>query len=244
MQGVTAPHDPLAEFRAAVAPAGLLLVGAVDADAARPLRWGQPPDPLEGARTVLVVASGGTLFWERLPDDERAGRQHPIDERGQRVIGAALGALPAGARLLTQDQADAFDLRRLAALAGLGVVSPRLQLVLHPTYGPWVSVRGLVALPVALAPAAPLAWDPCGPCPAPCLDACPVGAYSRRAPFEVGRCCDHRLQETAPARHCAERCHARDACVLGREHAYGPAEMRHRHRAGLPMLGAWAATRP
>ena len=38
-----------------------------------------------------------------------------------------------------------------------------------------------------------------------CVIACPVGAYSRAAPFDVGRCCDHRLQETAPARHCGQR---------------------------------------
>jgi epoxyqueuosine reductase len=235
----TALLDP---FREALEAHGLGLVGAVDATRARSLHVPAPRDAADplgaSARTVLVVASGGRAFWERLPADLR-GREHPIDEAGARAIGAALGQLPGPARVLVPPDTDRFDLRRLAEAAGLGVISPHLQLLLHPTYGPWVSVRGLVAVDVELPASAPLTWDPCGPCARPCLDACPSGAYSRAASFDVARCADHRLLELAPARPCADRCHARDACVVGREHAYGDVEMRHRHRAGLPMLRAW-----
>jgi hypothetical protein len=213
----------------------------VPADAARALLRGPGPDPLAGARSALVVASGGRAFWERL-GPPREGDLHPIDRAGQEAIAAALPRL-AGARLLSLDERDRFDLRRLAALAGLGVVSPHLQLLIHPTFGPWVSVRGLVAVEAELPPTGPLPGDPCAGCPRPCLDACPVGAYSRTAPFDVERCARHRLRsDEAPppaAASCAARCHARDACVVGREHAYGDVEMRHRHRAGLPMLRAW-----
>lgn len=232
----------LAALRQALSAAALDLTGVVPADAARALRPGAGPDPLAGAGAVLVVASGGRAFWERLDRARRPG-EHPIDEAGQEAIAAALPLLP-GARLLSLEERDGFDLRRLGAAAGLGVVSPHLLLLIHPTFGPWVSVRGLVALPAASAApgSGPLAYDPCGPCARPCLDACPVGAYSRAAPFDVTGCATHRLRSEEawpPPVSCAARCRARDACVVGREHAYGDAEMRHRHRAGLPMLRAW-----
>lgn len=228
----------LVAFRQALAQAALDLVGAVAADTARALVMG--PDPLGDARSVVVVASGGRGFWQRL--EQRPGEEHPIDRAGHEAIATALPHLGA-ARLLPLEDRDRFDLRRLAAAAGLGVVSPHLSLLLHPTYGPWVSVRGVVVVDDALPATGPLdGFDPCGPCARPCLDACPVGAYSRAAPFDVTACARHRLRSDeapSPPVSCASRCHARDACVIGREHAYGDEEMRHRHRAGLPMLRAW-----
>jgi epoxyqueuosine reductase len=233
------PPDPLADFRAALRPHGLPLVGVADGDAARAL--GAAP-VLEGAASVLVVASGGRAFWERLQrEPDLRGLEHPIDALGQRLIGAALPALPAGARLLSQPEADTLDLRRLAALASVGWVSPVLELLLHPEYGPWLSIRGVVTLPVRLPPTTlggPRGWDPCGPCARPCLDACPVSAYGRGHPFDVERCARHRLADE-PSGPCASRCASRDACVVGPGHRYGDVEMRHRHRAGLPMIRAW-----
>jgi epoxyqueuosine reductase len=236
--------DALAGFRAALRPHGLPLVGVADGDAARGL--GRAP-VLDGAASVLVVASGGRAFWERLQTDpalaDLRGLPHPIDETGQRLIGAALATLPAGARLLAQKEADTLDLRRLAALAGVGWVSPVLELLLHPEYGPWLSIRGVVTLPVRLQPTVLRPWDPCGPCAKPCLDACPVGAYGPGHAFDVERCAVYRLADE-PSGPCASRCASRDACVVGPQHRYGDAEMRHRHRAGLPMIQAWLYRSP
>lgn len=230
---------PLAAFQQALARRALDLVGVVAVADARPLLLGGGEDPLAGAGAVVVVASGGRGFWAALA--RRPGEEHPIDRAGQEAIEGALPHLPGG-RLLPVEARDRFDLRRLGALAGLGVVSPHLQLLIHPEFGPWVSVRGLVAVADPLPTTGPLAYDPCGPCARPCLDACPVGAYSRAAPFDVRRCATHRLASDGPApppAPCADRCRARDACVVGPAHRYGDAEMRHRHRAGLPLLRAW-----
>jgi epoxyqueuosine reductase len=233
------PPDPLADFRAALRPHGLPLVGVAEGDAARAVC---AAPVLDGAASVLVVASGGRAFWERLQaESDLRGLPHPIDELGQRLIGAALSTLPAGARLLSQAEADTLDLRRLAALAGVGWVSPVLELLLHPEYGPWLSIRGVVTLPVLLPPTVLARWDPCGPCAKPCLDACPVSAYGRGHAFDVERCARHRLADE-PSGPCASRCASRDACVVGPQHRYGDAEMRHRHRAGLPMIRAWLST--
>jgi hypothetical protein len=237
--------DPLARLRAALEPAALTLVGVADAADARALHAARGPedDPFAGAASVVVVASGGRCFWERLPAAARAGEPHPIDRIGREAIAAALPALP-GAWLLAEADQDRVDLRRLAERCGLGVVSPYLELLIHPTFGPWVSVRGVVASPAPLAATPGPPFDPCGPCPRPCLAACPVGAYRPGARFDVLRCAAHRLaSDDAPppaATSCADRCHARLACVVGVEHAYGPDELRHRHRAGLPTIRAWA----
>lgn len=236
--------DLLAGFRRALAGDALELIGVTTAGEARSLYAPRGPDddPLAGARAVVVVASGGRAFWERLDPGARERDPHPIDRAGREAIARALPALPAGARLVEQEAGDRFDLRRLAERAGLGAVSPHLLLLVHPVFGPWVSVRGLVAVPVDLPASGPLVYDPCGACARPCLDACPVGAYSRAASFDVDRCATHRLRSDdlpTPAVHCADRCHSRHACVVGPEHAYGDAESRHRHRAGVPMLRAW-----
>ncbi|WP_347882276.1 hypothetical protein [Jannaschia ovalis] len=87
-------------------------------------------------------------------------------------------------------------------------ISPAALLV-HDALGLMVSFRGALALPFALdlPPAPP---SPCDGCPAPCLDACPVGALGPG--YDLAAC--HGWLDD-PRNDCMARgCAARRACPV------------------------------
>jgi epoxyqueuosine reductase QueG len=125
------------------------------------------------------------------------------------------------------------DLIALARGAGLGAAS-RLGLLLHPEYGPWLSLRALV-LTEKPPPESPPRRDfsPCEGCSAPCTDACPVDApRALPAGFDISACTNRRALGGSCQLHCA----ARRACIFGSEHAYDlDTEERHM-RASLSHI--------
>ena len=230
------PLDVFHIFANQLAAHGLNLVDAVPIEVAAASYRADPACPLPAARTVLVCGSGGRSHWESLTAADHT-RAQPIAAAAQRVIEASLSLLGGDARLVTPAEIARFDLRSLAHLAGWGTVSPYLLMLIHPVFGPWVSVRTLVLTHAVIAGSgAPTDYDPCGPCTRPCLDACPAGAYSRVEEWDFPKCAEHRLCGRAPSRHCDDGCHSRIACVVGREHAYGHDEYRHRHQANVADL--------
>ncbi len=67
-------------------------------------------------------------------------------------------------------------LKDAAVLAGLGCVG-RNNLLITPTYGPRIRLRGMF-LDRDLRSTGPVAFDPCAPCPALCRSACPQQALA------------------------------------------------------------------
>jgi len=115
------------------------------------------------------------------------------------------------------------DFVALGRGAGLGVPS-RLGMLIHPTYGPWLSIRAVLLTTHECPLGTSLRdFDPCADCAAPCAEACPGGAVW---PEGISARLCYETQRTNPA--CALRCNARRACVLGQEHAYATeAEAHH-----------------
>ena len=185
-----------------------------------------------GARSVLVLASGGRALWSAFRRSPEFGLDpDPLDRFSERVAGEAarlLGGLPV---LAHEPREGVFaDLVAAGVAAGIGVKS-RLALLVHPTFGPWLSIRAAVLTRRSLPLAAPLAgFDPCRTCPAPCAEACPGAAVPPEG-LDPGLCAATRAREPA----CAARCGARRACVLGPEHAYEDAAEGHhlRHLAAF-----------
>jgi hypothetical protein len=164
---------------------------------------------LARARTAIVVASGGRALWDafaRAP--EFSASADPLDAYTTRVVEAAASLLSDGARALFafERRGGAYaDFVELGRLAGLGAPS-RLRLLLHPVYGPWLSLRAIVLARTdwdAGREALP-AFDPCRECPAPC---------ERAGPDPTAR---------------------RLACVVGPEHAYSEAALAHHARFARP----------
>jgi epoxyqueuosine reductase QueG len=198
-----------------------------------PPGW-RTPDLLPGARSALVLGCGGTRFGDAFArSPEAAEARHPVDGFTRRVVHQAALALrtegfEAQPLFYWERRAGRFaDFVALGRACGLGVPG-RLGLLLHPDYGPWISLRA-VLLTAREFPDAPEAagFDPCRDCSAPCASVCPVGA-PRELGFDAASC----AAATHARESCRLRCDARRACVLGRAHAYAePLERRFRAAA-------------
>jgi hypothetical protein len=228
-----------------VEAAGLNLAGALpiaEHDRIVPDAW-RSHRLLPGATSAVVIGSGGRLLQRR---HRASGRGSSLDQFVSEAVARGCERLRAcgwRASAFAYDEmreGRCVDLVALARHAGLGGAS-RLGLLVHPDFGPWLSLRALVLTdrPLPGPPRTDLA--PCGGCPAPCADACPVSApRPLPAGFDVRACGAQRSREGP----CRLRCAARHACVLGRDHAYEPeAEARHM-AAALPALLARALEPP
>jgi hypothetical protein len=166
----------MASFASALDAAGLNLRAALPIaayDAAVPEPWRSAalqPD----ARSAILVASGGRALWDAFAISPDFGAvADPLDAYTRRVVEAAATRLDASARAFFAFERRGgvyADFVELGRLAGFGAPS-RLRLLLHPHYGPWMSLRAIVLTGAAWEARAPLAFDPCRACPAPCADA-------------------------------------------------------------------------
>jgi hypothetical protein len=159
------------------------------------------------ARTAIVVASGGRALWDAFARAPEFGAvADPLDAYTRRVTESAAAALDPGAVALFAFERRAgvyADFVELGRLAGLGGPS-RLRLLIHPMYGPWLSLRAIVLVRAQWDPGAPIPFDPCRDCPAPCA---------------------------APG---LEPAAARRACVVGPEHTYSQAARAHHAHHSRP----------
>lgn len=247
--------------------AGLNVVGVAD-----PARWDAVCAPsrrtselLPGARAIVVVGNGGRALWDAFVADLRAHPEHladephPLDAFVRRTVLAADAALGDTRRRWFWAAADAevhLDFRVLAELAGLGGRS-RLGLLLHPEFGPWLGLRAACFVETELPVHVPSPPDPCAGCPAPCVAACPGGAFVD-GQWSVDRCSAFHAASSV----CASSCASRSACVAHPEARYTDEQIlyhydRARGRAWLrdqtgltedrfdgvgPHWGTWRAT--
>jgi hypothetical protein len=215
-----------------LAAAGLNLRGCLAAaryDALVPAAWSSQA-LLPAAKTALVLAAGGRGFFAAFAASPEADRgDDPLDAFTFRVVSAAAEAVDGRAVFAFEQRGGLFaDFVELARAAGLGAGS-RLGLLLHPVYGPWMSIRAIVLTRLDLPPSPALVdFEPCPSCAAPCARACPGGA-PRAEGFDVPACIATR--RITPG--CGNRCEARRACVVGPEHRYAEGAEAH-HMRSLP----------
>ncbi len=176
-----------------------------------------------GCRSVLIVGNGGSALWKcfrRSPESNT--RRDPLDRYTARVLRDCGETHFASYR--DRRQGRPLPLVALAERAGLG--SPgRLGLLLHPTYGPWMSLRAVVYSSEEVTLDAVPVFDPCKDCPAPCVPACRGGAIGESG-FDGARCFRTKLLDSG----CRSACDARAACVLAPEHAFPPDQVAHHSR--------------
>jgi len=242
----------LAALAHALAPFGLNLVGVTTPRAYDAL---VPPThqlgtPSGGA--IVVIGNGGSGLWNayrdhltRAPAAARAA--HPFDAFTAEVLEAhALPVVRRGSRhavlrLPFETDAPPLSFVHLAEAAGLGTRSV-LGVLVHPEFGPWMALRGAIFVdgaPPAPRPAA--GFDPCSSCrDRPCLAACPAGAISASG-WNVPVSIDFRVAR-GEQNPCAERCHARVACVYGRRHRYPDDALAYHQRRAFAVMRGHAAT--
>jgi len=235
-------EDCLEASRNRLAEGGFNLFGVAHTDEfdACQCREGRLSKLRQGAASVVVVGSGGRYFWDhwtRLGRNGESPREgyDPIDDYSQEQIGQELRQFQdAGfdACAIYPFGKDPVNFLQLGEAAGLGVVSPAMPLLLHPEFGPWISLRGALVFSEKIEASPALEeFGPCADCARPCQTACPVDAIAETGDKEWARCASHRHEGG-----CEGSCDVRRACPVGSEHAYGKEEEFFRHRYTLQPL--------
>jgi epoxyqueuosine reductase len=226
----------IARLEAELADAGFDLTAPLSRDAydaSVPAAW-RTSRVHPSARSVLLVGNAGRTLWSRLADaPEARDPEHPVDRYTRRVFAETARGLdpPASFALYFEPREGQFlPLIALAERAGLGTRG-RIGLLLHPVYGPWISLRGVLFLDVDLVSAPAQLRSPCDGCAAPCERACHGHAVSG-AGLDLARCGEAQRARV----ECQRGCDARRACVIGREHAFSDAQIEHHTRPRAARL--------
>ena len=221
------------------------VINAADFDASQPAGR-RAVERRAACGTILLLGTGGSASFARVQAAQgghlRAPgrRYHPIDRWSESVATAVLADLKAAGCLgaIARPEArPALNFRQLAEQCGIGAISPVIGHLLHPVFGPWVSLRIAILLdgqPFGPRPAISWDWDPCAGCPRPCVSACPAHAYSGDCSTHLERCASHRL-----AGGCKDGCATLHDCRLGREHRYSAAEERFRDAYSMFAIRRW-----
>ena len=198
---------------------------------------------LPGARSITLIGFGGNSFWSTLkcyikdnPDFKERGKDlidnyslmvfkelsNVLQENG--VMHRAVFPFGSGGTLL--------DFVKLGKVSGAGVRS-LLGILLHPTYGPWISLRGALLTHLELGSYdSPLrGFDPCPSCHKPCIEACPAGTISGKG-WDWESCMAFRLAEDT----CSSGCASRRACPYGKELQYSEEQLAYHHKFVLKSV--------
>ncbi|HLU40332.1 MAG TPA: hypothetical protein VK081_13185 [Planctomycetota bacterium] len=237
------PAIALGAVHERLAPLGLNLVGITSAEgfdktqpSGRRVRELMPT-----CGTILVVGSGGRDFWQKMLSDlgepvrDPQASYRPIEDRcarSSRELVEWLAEAGVVARAVCAQRTPSLNFAQLAEMAGLGVVSPVSEWLIHPQYGPWVSVRYallLEGMPFGTAFTRSLAgeYQPCAGCDQPCVRACPAHVCSGGS-IERGRCATWRHDGG-----CESGCEMKRACPRGADHRFDAEEERFRHAYAL-----------
>lgn len=200
------------------------------------------PPVFSSCKNIIIFGSGGKYFWElfkKFLESPEGGflrnMDDPIDTYTELILEHLKIEYPELIRehIYPFKKSDLIiDFQKLAVCAGLGHFSPYIKLVLHPSYGPWVSLRGAFLTGAELESTGPLLTSvPCTSCLKPCLQACPVKAVTEKN-FDFTICSNYRDLE----KDCLSHCHVRTACILGPEHAYSYEEGLHRNKSSLKTI--------
>ncbi|MEZ5967345.1 MAG: hypothetical protein R3F56_26140 [Planctomycetota bacterium] len=209
-------------------PKGLNLIGATTAD---DFDRSQPcgrrtREVLPSCGSIVVVASGGPEFWRHMRTEIGAQASvtsyAPIADRCSRLsreVCAWLDGRGVRARVVCPARNPNLNFAQMAEMAGLGVVSPVADWLMHPHFGPWVSVRFALLLegtPLGASFRRCIAgeYQPCDGCDRPCLGACPAHVCASGS-FDTQTCQSHR-----EGGGCAAGCGMKMACPRGSHHSY------------------------
>ncbi len=153
---------------------------------------------------VLLLAPQ-PLFWRHFEQSSEFSDRdpHPLDRYSKHVINA-LGE-EFGLDAVYPSDGPPFAPFIDWALKAEGVYLAPIGLLVHVEFGLWISFRG--ALKLAGAPKRS-SVDPCENCARPCLNACPVEAFSH-GEYDVERCRGYLQSGSVD---CWQGCLARRAC--------------------------------
>ncbi len=189
----------------------------------------EPDDGVpDGLRTLVLLGPADMVMWTAYRGSavSHDGLPDPLDRWSRRVIGQLAEQLGAVA-LFPFDGPPWHPFQRWAS-RGEGAIASPVGMQVTAQRGLWTSYRGALGfaahLPLHVL-AHELSGDPCLGCPAPCLTACPVGAFAGGR-YDVPACVAHVTGATGAA--CLDGCLVRASCPAG-ANVKLPAEQRRFH---------------
>ncbi|MEM9734633.1 MAG: ferredoxin [Pseudomonadota bacterium] len=210
----TAPAEALQrEVRTALGPSGLMPFGWVVLNGDD-----FEGDVFEPGRGLLIGNIGSSLWPAFSTSPERAdGQADPLDRWTVAQLAPLADRL--GATMRYPFGRPLWPFQDYAKRA-TGMDNSPLGLLIHPQYGLWTALRGLMVfkgdfdVPVHHVP-----WHPCDHCvEKPCLTACPVSAFSSEG-YDYVSCRTH-VASNAGTTCLNSGCLARQACPVGDGFAY------------------------
>lgn len=195
--------------------------------------------------TIVVIGSGGRRLWEAMhcsPMDP----ENPVNHFTLRIVNEFIKTYLNNDDIVTvfPSQPPRFPIQTFAHWLGWAHPTP-LGKNVHKEFGSWHAYRSafLTTLDLprqprqkaggGISPETPRERleSPCDTCEdRPCVKGCPskaVGEVKRTlADFDKKKCLTFRLKENSP---CRDRCLARIACPVGREHKYTMRQMNHHY---------------
>jgi len=195
------------------------------------------------AKSIILIGFGGKGFWDIF---QKYLRDNPgfktnnvdlIDNYSVLKLKEAANILDANQvayKILYPFGEDALDLNflRLGELGGAGVPS-LLGILLHPVYGPWISLRGAIITDMEFKEYGEnlSSFSPCPTCDKPCISACPVNTISESG-WDWESCMKFRISDET----CAKSCASRRACPYGEEEQYSEDQLQYHHKFVLKSV--------
>ncbi|MBX9458914.1 MAG: ferredoxin [Rhizobium sp.] len=207
------------DIRAALKPHGIFLRGVLAFD-------GDGPEMTGGrAGTVVLLGNVGGSIWPAFAAwiARHPGIADPLDAWSVDVIRPVADAVGGVAWFPSERPWQPFQ---QWAMRAEGLKSSPLGILIHPDYGLWHGYRGAIGLlrRIGVPPAAK-GPHPCDHCPdKPCLTTCPAGAVMPDR-FDVAGCRTY-LGGAEQAQCMRSGCIARNACPVGSQYRYPPAQLR------------------
>lgn len=167
--------------------------------------------------TVVMVGNAGPDMWQAFSQSED-DQVDTLDHWTRTVIDPIARTFNAKA-LYPFDGPPYYPFQQWAMRADTVYPSPIGPLI-HPTFGLWHAYRAALLFETALAmPNRAQIVSPCKSClDRPCLDTCPVGAFTTDA-YDVPSCRAH-IGSQDGADCLSHGCQARRACPVGRDYIY------------------------
>ncbi|MBG05704.1 MAG: ferredoxin [Rhodospirillaceae bacterium] len=182
--------------------------------------WPSDEDEVPGApATLLLVGNAGPAMWESFSALPIEG-ENALDQWSKCAIDAVADNLGATA-LYPYGGPPFLPFLRWAQKAEAVKPSP-IGMMMHPEFGLWHAYRGALCFNERLGlPVADERDHPCDSCDdKPCLDGCPVNAFSGGA-YDVPACRAHLATDDGV--DCMSLgCRARRACPAGAPYRYAP----------------------
>lgn len=192
---------------------------------------------LQGVKSITLIGFAGKGFWKTFSNYLKSNPgfkdrgEDLIDNYSRMIFEELSGILDKSgighkAVFPFGKDAAALDFVKLGESAGAGVPS-LLGVLLHPEYGPWISLRGalLTNFESSSYDGSLEGFDPCPSCLKPCISVCPASTISEKG-WDWESCMSFRLADDT----CSLSCASRRACPYGEDQQYTEEQMAYHHR--------------